>query len=147
MLRSVETQPLTGGFVLMVGRSPLWEKRDDERNFLSLFFHYLFYFFFIFFQRKKFQSPFEVFEKLFSLFFFEIFSKSISFISLIFYQNFQSPLIFYFPYFLSKFSKSVEGILKHVHSFISLIFLSNFSKGESHGFNHSSSTSSYADEV
>ena len=32
MLRSVETQPLTGGFVLMAGRTPPRERKAGEKN-------------------------------------------------------------------------------------------------------------------
>jgi len=34
MLRSVETQPLTGGFVLMVGRTPPEKREEDKGEFV-----------------------------------------------------------------------------------------------------------------
>ena len=66
MLRSVETQPLTGGFVLMAGRIP------DKNLFFS------FFFFSKFFSKKIFQSYFFL-----TLFFSSFFYKfSFAFLSL-----------------------------------------------------------------
>ena len=82
MLRSVETQPLTGGFVLMAGRIP-------PKNLKSLYLRFFPNFIFLFFIKNFLKSTLT----FLSLFFYQKFSIShcTPFSSI----SFESPVLFY----------------------------------------------------